>query len=217
MTVQVTVEEPDDSGRRRLTVHSRPASDTSWTLHAEGVLAAGGAQPGSPDDELTEWPPTGVQQTPMDGLYDELAAQGYDYGPTFQGVRALWRDGDEVFAEVALPDELTQGTPEFVLHPALLDAALHAVAATGLLPAAPGIRLPFAWSGVRVHAAGASTLRVRLRRTGADAVTLTATDATGAPVVSVGSLALLPIAPSSCARPRSTYPAMPFSPSAGSS
>ncbi len=131
----------------------------------------------------------------MDGLYDELAYQGYDYGPTFQGVRALWRDGDEVFAEVALPDELTEGAPEFVLHPALLDAALHAVAATGLLPAAPGIRLPFAWSGVRVHAAGASTLRVRLRRTGADAVTLTATDATGAPVVSVDSLALLPIAP----------------------
>ncbi|MFD4874197.1 type I polyketide synthase [Streptomyces sp. NPDC058420] len=195
VTVQVTVEEPNDAGRRRITVHSRPTSDTSWTLHAEGVLTSGDSQPGAPNDELTEWPPTGAQQTPMDGLYDHLAAQGYDYGPAFQGVRALWRDGDEVFAEVALPGELTEGAAEFVLHPTLLDAALHAVAATGLLPATPGIRLPFAWSGVRVHAAGASTLRVRLRRTGADAVTLTATDTTGAPVVSVDSLALLPIAP----------------------
>ncbi|MER7638422.1 type I polyketide synthase [Streptomyces sp. NPDC126522] len=195
VTVQVTVEEPDDTGRRRITVHSRPTSDTSWILHAEGVLTTGDTQSATPDDELTEWPPTVAQQTPIGGLYDDLSAQGYDYGPAFQGVRALWRDGDAVFAEVALPGELTEGAAEFVLHPALLDAALHAVAATGLLPATPGIRLPFAWSGVRVHAAGASTLRVRLRRTGADAVTLTATDATGAPVVSVDSLALLPIAP----------------------
>ncbi|MGQ4483259.1 type I polyketide synthase [Streptomyces sp. SAS_276] len=195
VTVQVTVEEPDDTGRRRITVHSRPTSDTSWTLHADGSLTAGDAQPASGDRELTKWPPTDTQQTPMDGLYDDLAAHGYDYGPAFQGVRALWRDGDEVFAEVALPGELIEDAEEFVLHPVLLDAALHAVAATGLLPATPGIRLPFAWSGVRVHAAGASTLRVRLRRTGADAVTVTATDATGAPVVSVDSLALLPIAP----------------------
>ncbi|MEW1642646.1 type I polyketide synthase [Streptomyces sp. NPDC091219] len=195
VTVQVTVEEPDDTGRRRLTIHSRPTPDTAWTLHAEGVLTTGDGQPGAYEAELAEWPPTGAQQTPMAGLYDELAAQGYDYGPAFQGVRALWRDGDEVFAEVDLPGELVEGAGAFVLHPALLDAALHAVAATGLLPGTPGIRLPFAWSGVRVHAAGASTLRVRLRRTGTDAVTLTATDATGAPVVSVGSLALLPIAP----------------------
>ncbi|MER6205673.1 type I polyketide synthase [Streptomyces sp. NPDC001642] len=193
VTVQVTAEEQDDTGRRRITVHSRPTPDTSWTLHADGLLTAGDGQPASPEGELTEWPPAGTEQTPMDGLYDDLAAHGYDYGPAFQGVRALWRDGDEVFAEVALPGELSEGAQEFVLHPALLDAALHAVAATGLLPATPGIRLPFAWSGVRVHAAGASTLRVRLRRTGADAVTLTATDVTGAPVVSVDSLALLPI------------------------
>ncbi|KUM81581.1 hypothetical protein AQI84_02210 [Streptomyces griseorubiginosus] len=201
VAVQVVVEEPDDSGRRRVTVHSRPASasspvDDSWTLHAEGLLAIGDGQPSTDDADFAVWPPAGAQPVSVAGLYGGLAAQGYDYGPAFRGVRALWRrSDDEVFAEVRLPDELGADAQEFVLHPALLDATLHAVAGAGLLPASDGIRLPFAWSGVRVHAAGASTLRVRLRRTGPDAVSLTAADESGATVVSVGALALLPIAP----------------------
>ena len=55
-----------------------------------------------------------------------LAARGYEYGPAFQGLTAMWRRGDEVFAEVALPQDLAAG--EFGVHPVLLDAALHAVA-----------------------------------------------------------------------------------------
>ncbi|WP_455711879.1 type I polyketide synthase [Streptomyces griseorubiginosus] len=201
VAVQVVVEEPDDSGRRPVTVHSRPASasgsvDDSWTLHAEGLLAVDDGQLSTDDADFAVWPPAGTQQVPVDGLYDGLATQGYDYGPAFRGVRTLWRrSDDEVFAEVRPPAELGADAQEFVLHPALLDAALHAVAGAGLLPASDGIRLPFAWSGVRVHAAGASTLRVRLRRTGADAVSLTAADQSGATVVSVDALTLLPIAP----------------------
>ncbi|MFC8363196.1 type I polyketide synthase [Streptomyces griseorubiginosus] len=201
VAVQVVVEEPDDSGRRRVTVHSRPASaaepvDISWTLHAEGLLAIGDAQLSSDEADFAAWPPAGAQPVPVDALYDGLATQGYDYGPAFRGLRALWRRSDgEVFAEVRLPDELGADAQEFVLHPALLDAALHAVAGAGLLPVSDGVRLPFAWSGVRVHAAGASTLRVRLRRTGADAVSLIAADGSGVTVVSVDALTLLPIAP----------------------
>ncbi|WP_267974102.1 type I polyketide synthase [Streptomyces sp. 351MFTsu5.1] len=201
VAVQVVVDEPDDLGRRRVTVHSRPASDSgsvdaSWTLHAEGLLAIGGAQLSSDDGDFAVWPPSGAQPVPVDGLYDGLATQGYDYGPAFRGVRSLWRrSDDEVFAEVRFPAELDTDAEQFILHPALLDAALHAVAGAGLLPASDGIRLPFAWSGVRIHAAGASALRVRLRRTGADAVSLTAADESGATVVSVDALTLLPITP----------------------
>ena len=48
----------------------------------------------------------------------------------------------------------------FGLHPALLDAALHAAALPGARagrrPGAVGtVRLPFAWTGVSLHAAGA--------------------------------------------------------------
>ncbi|MEK8170191.1 polyketide synthase dehydratase domain-containing protein [Streptomyces sp. M19] len=48
---------------------------------------------------------------------------GYGFGPAFQGLRAAWRRGDELFAEVTLAEEYA--TDGFGLHPALLDAALH--------------------------------------------------------------------------------------------
>jgi len=46
-----------------------------------------------------------------------------------------------------------------------------------------GPRLPFAWSGVAVHAAGATSLRVTLTATGPDTVRLVGTDPAGTPVV----------------------------------
>ncbi|CDR05020.1 Beta-ketoacyl synthase [Streptomyces iranensis] len=53
--------------------------------------------------------------------------------------------------------------------------------------------MPFAWSGVRLHASGASVVRVRLTRAGSDAVALEVADAAGQPVVSIESLALRPV------------------------
>ncbi|MFJ1709897.1 type I polyketide synthase, partial [Kitasatospora sp. NPDC088346] len=55
-----------------------------------------------------------------------------------------------------------------------------------------GGRLPFAWSGVCLHAVGAGEVRVRIAPAGGDAVSLVVADATGAPVAEVGSLVLRP-------------------------
>ncbi|MBM7173752.1 SDR family NAD(P)-dependent oxidoreductase, partial [Streptomyces sp. G44] len=57
-----------------------------------------------------------------------------------------------------------------------------------------GAGLPFAWTGVRLHASGAATLRVRLTPSGDDGVSVLAVDETGAPVASVESLVLRPVA-----------------------
>ena len=62
-----------------------------------------------------------------------LAAGGYWYGPAFRGLRAAWRRGQEMFAEVALPRERRGRRAAFGLHPALLDAALHAAWLAGEL------------------------------------------------------------------------------------
>ncbi|MEE1743929.1 type I polyketide synthase, partial [Streptomyces sp. JV184] len=121
-------------------------------------------------------------------LYEEFAAAGYDYGPLFQGVRAVWRADGEVFAEVELP---RGGGDGFAVHPALLDAALHSLVLID--PDADGVgepRLPFSWTGVSVVSSGAAALRVRLALTGGDTVSLSATDLAGRPVVSVESLVL---------------------------
>ncbi|WP_256914781.1 polyketide synthase dehydratase domain-containing protein, partial [Streptomyces hilarionis] len=81
----------------------------------------------------------------------------------------------------------------FGLHPALLDAALHAGAFAqphGSGDEGGGVRLPFAWSGVSLHASGASSLRVRLTSTGAESLSLDLADGAGVPVASVESLVL---------------------------
>ena len=83
----------------------------------------------------------------------------------------------------------------FGLHPALLDATLHTVGLGGLLADTGQSRLPFAWSGVSLYAAGAAELRVRLTARGADAVSLAVADGSGSPVALVDSLVLRPFSP----------------------
>ncbi|MFC9654112.1 SDR family NAD(P)-dependent oxidoreductase, partial [Streptomyces sp. NPDC056937] len=181
--VQVGIGVPDESGRRSLTVHARDEDSDLWVRHASGVLV-GGAE--TPSAEAGVWPPAGAEAVELAGFYDGMADGGFGYGPVFQGLRAAWRKGDEVFAEVALPDGVEAGG--FGLHPALLDASLHAIGLMGEADAPGG--LPFSWSGVRLHASGATVLRVRLARAGSDGVSLAVADGSGAPVATVDSLVL---------------------------
>nr|BAW35615.1 modular polyketide synthase [Streptomyces sp. RK95-74] len=207
--VQVSVGAPDDTGRRSLTLHSRreEAADGTWgegewTRHATGVLATGAT---TPDDTLTTWPPAGATEVPVDGLYDWLTTSGFAYGPVFQGLKAAWQHGDHVYAEVRLPDSARAEADLFGLHPALLDAALHAVGIGSLLEDTEHGRLPFSWSGVRLHAVGASALRVRLSPAGRDTVAVLVTDESGAPVASVDALLLRPVSPEQVTSARGAF------------
>ncbi|MET8949123.1 SDR family NAD(P)-dependent oxidoreductase, partial [Streptomyces sp. NPDC004542] len=192
--VQVAVGAAERSGARTVTVHSRrqdSAAGLPWTRHATGVLAPG-ARPAE-DGELTaQWPPAGAVPVELDGLYDEFAEAGMAYGPVFRGLTSVWRSADgEVYAEVALPEQARAVAARFALHPALLDACLHAAAFTGTVGEQGA--LPFAWSGVSLYAEGASEVRVRLAPTGSGAVTVELTDPAGRRVATVDSLMLRPI------------------------
>ncbi|QES53621.1 polyketide synthase [Streptomyces venezuelae] len=199
--LRLSVPGADDTGRRTLSLYSRDEdspADEPWTRHAAGVLAPTADAPDPAPDpaaDLTAWPPAGAEAVDLDGLYEGLAAAGFDYGPAFQGLRAAWLHGDAVCAEVALDEETARTADWFGLHPALLDATLHAAGLGGLVENTGRGRLPFAWSGVRLHAAGASALRVRLAPAGHDAVSLDLADPAGAPVASVESLALRAVSP----------------------
>ncbi|MGW1819872.1 SDR family NAD(P)-dependent oxidoreductase, partial [Streptomyces sp. NPDC002125] len=191
--LQIMVGDPDEAGRRTLTVHSREeaASATGeWTCHAMGILATGGAQTAAAD--LVKWPPADAEPVPIDDMYERFEAEGYGYGPVFQGVRAAWRRGDEVFVEVALDTEHQEAADRFGVHPALLDAALHGVQ-LGDFFSDGRPRLPFEWRGVSLRAAGASMLRVRLAPAGADTVSVTVADGSGQPVATVDSLVCMPV------------------------
>ncbi|SEO77514.1 polyene macrolide polyketide synthase [Amycolatopsis saalfeldensis] len=187
VVLQVSLGGPDDSGRRAITVHTRPAAvpGAPWTRHATGTLIASPpvAGPGT-----AAWPPEHATPVGLDGFYQAAGESGFAYGPVFRGLRAAWRAGDEVFAEIELPDE-AGGGDRFGLHPALLDAALHATAFAGLGSTDERL-LPFSWNGVSLHAEGAEHLRVRLGKTADDTITLAAFDVEGAPVITVDSLVL---------------------------
>ncbi|MEU0486483.1 SDR family NAD(P)-dependent oxidoreductase, partial [Streptosporangium sp. NPDC006013] len=196
VVVQVSVGAPQESGRRSLSVYTRSAEaadDAPWVLHATGTLTTGALAPSPAEPfDAAVWPPAGATAIELDGLYEELAEEGFAYGPAFQGLRAAWRGADgEVFAELSLPEQVS-GAGEFGLHPALLDAALHVVPFVGLNTAGSGW-LPLSWQEMCLHAGGASVLRVRLARSGGESVSLNAVDATGAPVVSARSVVLRPI------------------------
>ncbi|WP_173390841.1 type I polyketide synthase [Actinomadura litoris] len=186
--VSVSVGAEDDAGRRPLSVHARPEPDAPWTRHATGRVTAD-----SPVPAPVAWPPTGAEPVDLASFYDGLAGRGYEYGPAFRGLRAAWTRGDEVFAEVELPEGVT--ADGFGLHPALLDAALQS-ANLGAAPRSADGRplLPFAWNDVAHHASGATALRVHAARAGEDAVSFAITDRTGRPVAGIGSLVLRPAA-----------------------
>ena len=186
--VQVVLASPD-GGRGEVAIYSQAEGvevTEAWTRHAVGVLEPAEPEPADPVTDLVSWPPAGAVVTTLDGFYAALAESGLTYGPAFRCVRALWRRGEEIFAEVALDDGVD--VAGFGLHPALLDAALHGIAAQR---AEPAPLVPFAWNDVVIHATAASTARVRLApaATG-DAVAVTLADEAGRPIASVGALLL---------------------------
>ncbi len=216
VSLQLLVGEPDADGLRALAIHSRREGaaeedfgEERWTRHASGVLAPARSALNGRAVALNEriealgserWPPPGAEPIAAEGaLYDALAERGFEYGPAFQGLRAAWRRGEDLFAEVALGAEQREEAASYRVHPALLDAALH-VGFSSLLSEAgeggesedeqarPPLRLPFSFNEVELHAAGAASLRVALT-TGPDgAGSLTVADETGGLVASVQSL-----------------------------
>ncbi|MEU8630479.1 type I polyketide synthase, partial [Streptomyces sp. NPDC048669] len=200
VALQVVVGGPDEVGCRSVRVHSRRESDgagAGWVMHADGVLGAGAGE-SVPAFDLTEWPPPGANRVEVADMYDLLAERGYGYGPVFQGLKAAWIDGEEIFAEVELDDSVHADAQRFGLHPALLDSTMHALGLRAAeLESGPAgddrPALPFFWEGVRLFASGPTALRVRLTAAGDDTVSMAMADAAGAPVLSVDGLTLRPV------------------------
>ncbi len=201
--LQVSVGEPAEDGRRAIGIYTSAGGEepltSLWACHASGVLAPAVASGDRGSSADAAWPPGGAEQVDLEQLYDRLLDAGFTEGSALAGVRAAWRQGDEVFAEVCLSDEQASDAGRFSLHPALLESALHAMAA-GAPEADDGgeglggakQRMPFAWSGVSLHATGATSLRVSISPADTEAVSLVARDESDMPVFA-GTLTLCEI------------------------
>ncbi len=192
VALQVKLGAEGEGGEREVSIYSRPESSEAeqpqWTLHALGTLSSQAPQAKEP---LTQWPPEGAEPIELDSVYERLAEAGFDYGPAFQGLERAWRAGGEVYAEVSLAEEQRAEAQRFGVHPALLDSSLHGALLPALEPQerskGRGPVLPFVWSDIRIDSAGPLSLRTRLQAEG-DTFVLDAFDATGAPVLSIGSV-----------------------------
>ncbi|SFR27831.1 Acyl transferase domain-containing protein [Lentzea waywayandensis] len=167
--VQVLVDQ-----ERTVTVWSRAASSGPWTRHVSASAVSGRGFPDSPAVVPSDALPVAVD-------YAGLAARGYHYGPAFRGVTALWRLGDELFADIDLPSGAM---------PCVLDAALHAA-----LLAEPGgaVKVPFAFNGVEIYRTDVTAVRAHLTRIGPDEVRVLLTDHAGRPVALIESLVTRPL------------------------
>ncbi|WP_372491823.1 SDR family NAD(P)-dependent oxidoreductase [Nocardiopsis dassonvillei] len=200
LILQVTVDGGARTGRRRVSVHARPdgVPDAPWTRHASGSLEGEGeGEPGtgSAGTAVVPWPPVGADSASVRPDYERLAGRGYSYGPVFRGLRNVWRHGGELFAEVEIPAAAYTGCVFHGPHPALVDAALHAVLLHGESAGTVPL-VPFAWSGVRVRAAGEDTptrARVHITALGPDRYRLRLTDEDGAVMVAVEELVMRPL------------------------
>ncbi|MBB4965482.1 acyl transferase domain-containing protein/D-arabinose 1-dehydrogenase-like Zn-dependent alcohol dehydrogenase [Saccharothrix violaceirubra] len=169
--VRVTVGPPDDTGRRTIAVHSRDRED--WTRHATGTLGAG--------SRPEPWHEPATEPVEVTGFYDTAADSGFEYGPTFQGVHAVRRAGDDLYADIALPGD----GGRFAVHPALLDAALQ------LVTIADGTaKMPFSFTGMEVWATGRATARVRLAATGPDTYRVDLAGPAGEPIAAIRAVTL---------------------------
>ncbi len=201
--LQVSIAAADEAGRRAIDIYARPDVRVeelhvgAWGHHASGVLAPARQAHDPAANAPTEqsWPPADAVPVDIDGLYEALADAGLDHDAGAPLLCGVWRLGEETLAEVRLPDELAPDAGRFSLHPALLEPALHALAAVELGDAGDSAgagrrpRVPAAWREVVLHAAGAASLRVSLSPAGTDVVSLVAHDDSGLPVLS-GTLEL---------------------------
>ncbi|MEU7370398.1 SDR family NAD(P)-dependent oxidoreductase [Streptomyces hygroscopicus] len=196
--LRVVVAEAGADGRREISVHARPEADgAEWVCHASGAVrppGPGAAQPPG-SGSAAVWPPAGAKPVPVDGVYDGMAERGLEYGELFRGLEAVWRRGGDTFAEVVLPDGGEGEVTGFGMHPALLDAALHALVLSDVVPgmAAGSPWLPFAWTGVRLHAVGATRVRVHITAGPGGAARIHVADGAGGAVLSVDGLTLRPL------------------------
>ena len=131
--VQVTPAAETD-GMCTLAIHSAPRDEANrnWTMHASATLrrvGTGPADPEPPSIDIDEVRQAATDYCSREEFYAEIAKSGLQYGPAFQALGSLARSGQQVLADVRLPDDVVQQMKQYHLHPVLLDACLQSMAA----------------------------------------------------------------------------------------
>lgn len=107
-------------GQEQLEFHSQTGPDAPWRAHGAARLPGGVGKPQAPLEPAQC--PAGAIQLPLERFYGALARFGLSYGPAFQPLDAVWREGEQAWARLKRP----AGAGDW----ALLDGCFQVVAAT---------------------------------------------------------------------------------------
>lgn len=197
LQVQVVIGEARQHGARSVDVYSRPRgvpAQHEWARHATGIFKPASLLNQEGDAITEDFNPLGderrrdydEQTFDIPQAYSALASSGINYGPSFQSVCAVWREcQDELRAHIE--PSPNQGRM-YALHPALLDAAIHACLLAEPDTATRKTSLPFLFRGVRICApAGSGALIARIRKLGENRFSVTLMDKATRKLVAVVS------------------------------
>ncbi len=106
-------------------------SSRSWQMNSMGFLRLlDGENLAETGDKLDDIRKRCNSEMPVNTFFDKMREKGLQYGPSFQGVRAIWQGHKEALAQIRIADELKDQVKEYRLHPALLDSCLQVLSAS---------------------------------------------------------------------------------------
>lgn len=135
-TLRMTID-PDGAG---FSFHSRASLDDEWLLHVPGRLVQLRPEHAARADIEAIRRRFGAPME-KEQVYRYLYDRGFHYGPSFRLIARFWHSPAESLTEIGLPDSVLDQCRCFTMHPAILDACIHALVA-GQSEAARGAYLP---------------------------------------------------------------------------
>ncbi|WNZ66004.1 polyketide synthase dehydratase domain-containing protein [Myxococcus sp. MxC21-1] len=144
----------DGEGRAAVRIFSRmgEGSEGAWSLHATGTLAVLGDDASATEAHDLDSVLKDLQTPlPVEDYYQRARNAGVDFGPEFQGITELRREGEQVLARIERPAGLGSGGG-YLAHPALMDACLQVVG--GAYPDMDGTELYVPVHIERLHVLG---------------------------------------------------------------
>lgn len=128
-------------------------AETAWQLHVSGEAIGTADDTGRDAQDIPALQRRLADEIPVAEYYRTSSARGLAYGPCFQAIEKLWRNGNEALGWIAGPADVLHDVASYRLHPALLDACLQVLGA--MLPA-PGdtdshLSLPVGLERMQVH------------------------------------------------------------------
>jgi acyl transferase domain-containing protein/enoyl-CoA hydratase/carnithine racemase/acyl carrier protein len=166
---------------------------TQFEAHTEAGLHAKGRLRAATNEAPTTVPLDAIRarcshHRSAEDLYERYRRIGVQYGPAFRTLRQVWGCATEALGELTLP----AAGGDWLLHPALLDGALQAIAGLVVAEGEERLLLPFAAEAVTRYAPLTTPAWAWIEREDASRFHVTIAGQTGAVLVRIQGVALRP-------------------------